>query len=286
MRVPAVFNKKYSLPIAAGLAGLVNGAFVGYLVGQRQVETLVEAIEKAELGIMPEDELFDENLQPKAELVSGELPEVISFDRPTRVVISEEEADRIFLEDQINEMGVDHPIVQEALRRSIGSPDHEDVRKAAEVAAAEYAPSDEADAVQSVFDSPHGPWDYTIEEAARGDRDPYVIHQDEFLADEAGCRQAALMYYAGDDVVVDDDNRPVSNYQELVGDLEGDGPWGHGSRNADMVYIRNPRIESEYEITRTYESFALAVQGFEADAELDEIHHSAEARRRQPRWQD
>lgn len=288
MRLPAVFSKKYALPIAAGASGVVNGLFVGYILGRRQIVDLIEAIEKVEPGIMPDENQleipFEADEEEQGEFISFERP---TIDRPTRVVISEEEADRLALEDRINDMGLEDPVVQEALRRTIGSPNHEEVREAAEEAIVEYAPEDEATSVQSIFDTPHGTWSYEEEEKKRGNRDPYVIHQDEYMADDSGCRQAALMYYAGDNVVVDDDNKPVSNYQELVGDLEGDdAPWGHGSRNEDMVYVRNPRIECEYEIVRTYEAFALAVQGFEADAELDEIQHSADRRRRRPAWQD
>lgn len=138
-------------------------------------------------------------------------------------------------------------------------------------------PETEPDVIDNIFVNPVGEWNYDEEIAKRGLRDPYVLHADEYHAEEGGFRQAQLTYYAGDDVMTDEDDQPVFNFEDITGPLM----WGHGSNTQDLFYVRNPRLEAEYEITRSYEAYAHAILGIEAEAaaSAEDIRHS----RRLPR---
>lgn len=135
-----------------------------------------------------------------------------------------------------------------------------------------YADPDTEPEIDNIFKNPVGEWDYDVEIAKRGPRDPYVIHADEYHAEESGFRQSQLTYYAGDDVMTDDDDQPVFNFEDIIGPLM----WGHGSNTQDLFYVRNPRLEAEYEITRSYESYAHAILGIEAEvaASTEDLRHS------------
>lgn len=126
--------------------------------------------------------------------------------------------------------------------------------------------------IDNIFATPFGEWNYDEEVPKRGNRDPYVIHADEYHSEESKFRQAQLTYYAGDDVMTDEDDQPVFNFEEIIGPLM----WGHGSNNGDLFYARNPRLEAEYEISRSYESYAHAILGIEAEAQAsaEEVRHS------------
>lgn len=158
--------------------------------------------------------------------------------------------------------------------------DEEGARRKAEVdaeleartAMSVYAAPDTEPEIDNIFENPVGEWNYDEENAKRGPRDPYVLHADEYHGEESGFRQAQLTYYAGDDVMTDEDDQPVFNFEDITGPLM----WGHGSNTQDLFYVRNPRLEAEYEITRSYEAYAHAILGIEAEAAAatEDLRHS------------
>lgn len=152
-----------------------------------------------------------------------------------------------------------------------------DAELEARTAMSVYAAPDTESEIDNVFENPVGEWDYDAEIAQRGPRDPFVIHADEYHGEESGFRQSQLTYYAGDDVMTDEDDQPVFNFEDITGPLM----WGHGSNDQDLFYVRNPRLEAEYEITRSYDAYAHAILGIEAEAaaSAEDVRHS----RRLPR---
>lgn len=122
-----------------------------------------------------------------------------------------------------------------------------------------------------VFVSPDGDWDYEAELANRTDpKEPYIIHQDEFIADEMDFHQDTLTYYAGDDIMADSDDTPIYNYAGLMGELR----FGHGSKDPNVVYIRNEGIHMEWEILRDEGLYSEEVLGLEMENDAEsEIQH-------------
>jgi hypothetical protein len=110
-------------------------------------------------------------------------------------------------------------------------------------------------------------WDYPFELSKRTTERPYVIHQDEYSLNETGFNQAAITYYAQDGVVADEDDSRLDNVNEAVG-LENLTRFGHGTDDANVVFVRNPRLQLEFEICRLDKSYEQEVEGLEhSDAE-------------------
>lgn len=96
---------------------------------------------------------------------------------------------------------------------------------------------------------------------------PYVIHYDEYRANELDYPQASVMYYEGDDVVCDELDVPMYSKDQLMGPLL----FGHGSLDPNIVFIRNDKIEMEWEVLRNEGHYGIEVEGLEEER----IEHSS-----------
>jgi hypothetical protein len=129
---------------------------------------------------------------------------------------------------------------------------------------------------RNIFDDTNDEWDYEKELLGRGDIDPYIIHADEFEADENDWNShTTLTWYEGDQILADSSDLPVYNHHTVVGNANL--RFGHGSGQADVVYIRNPRLEAEYEVIRepgSYEVLVLGGDGVEEQYATRDLKHS------------
>jgi hypothetical protein len=89
--------------------------------------------------------------------------------------------------------------------------------------------------------------------------------------------QTSLTYFAGDDVLVDERDQVMRDIDATVG-LENLQKFGHGSNDPLVVYVRNPRLEVDYEISKSDGTFATEVHGFQDD-ELRHMQHRPRRRR-------
>jgi len=101
-------------------------------------------------------------------------------------------------------------------------------------------------------------WDYDLETSTRSSDEPYVIHRDEFFSDEMGFSQLTFTYYAGDDILIDEEDTPVHNYKKVVGPMR----FGHGSLDQNVFYSRNEELSSEYEILYSEGFYSIEVLGY------------------------
>lgn len=125
--------------------------------------------------------------------------------------------------------------------------------------------------VRNVFAENEVPaFDYDSEVAQRSEFEPYIITEEEYLQNEMDYEQASLTYYDGDGVLSDDEDIPVPDSDALIGD-DHLVRFGHGSKSENVVFVRNDRLEMEFEIERSFGSYAQEVAGF---GEEDEIKHS------------
>lgn len=128
--------------------------------------------------------------------------------------------------------------------------------------------------VVNVFSTPDGDWDHDIELSQRNGVDPYIIHADEYIEDEMGFTQETVTFYEGDEIMVDSHETPMYGWARIMGELR----FGHGSKDPNVVYIRNEGIEMEWEVLRHTGSYSIEVRGLEADEEVEEeIRHSRHA---------
>ncbi|MET0786305.1 MAG: hypothetical protein ABWY25_06325 [Paenisporosarcina sp.] len=96
----------------------------------------------------------------------------------------------------------------------------------------------------NVFTEEDDDWNYDWEVKHRDELHPYVIHRDEYFSNEEDYSQSSLMYYNGDNILCDEHDVPVYNPDKVVGKLL----FGHGSRDPNIVYIRNDQLQAEYEV--------------------------------------
>lgn len=72
-----------------------------------------------------------------------------------------------------------------------------------------------------------------------------------------GYERISLTYYA-DGVLADEDNEPVDDIEEIV----GDGLEHFGEYEEDSVFVRNDAKKCDYEILRDLRTFAEVVAKF------------------------
>jgi hypothetical protein len=115
-------------------------------------------------------------------------------------------------------------------------------------------------------------WNYETELMNRNPDLPYVIHQNEYNHSNQEYSKVEFTYYAIDDMIIDtEDERPVTNGDAVVG-MEN-LKFGHGSDDANVVYVRNDLHETDMRISRINESFeeeVLRSQGLEDDENDDD----------------
>jgi hypothetical protein len=120
-------------------------------------------------------------------------------------------------------------------------------------------------------------WNQDEEEQDRGPDSPYVLHREEYHAGTSGYSQTDLRYFAADNVLCDENEVPIYNPEKVVGRLE----FGRGSGDADVTYIRNEQLKSEFMVTRDAGSYQIEVLGLaiEEEAEEGDLKHSNTVRR-------
>lgn len=133
---------------------------------------------------------------------------------------------------------------------------------------------------QSIFVSDTGDeWNYELELQTRTTTAPYVIHRDEFYAEELGYEQTTMTYYAGDDIMADQEDAPVYNYSLVVGPLL----FGHGSGDPNVFHVRNDKRKEEYEIIVDDGHFSVEVMGLEmeSNAQAKNLRHDKQRKFKQ-----
>lgn len=130
------------------------------------------------------------------------------------------------------------------------------------------APQEEVIEVQhsirkNIFDSqPREKKDYDeeTEQAKRDVGEPYIITLAEYTNNEPRHSQVCLTYYEQDDVVANEIDIPMDDYERTLG--EDNLKFGCGSHDPEIVYIRNDNLSEDFEIVLSRGSFAQEVAGF------------------------
>jgi hypothetical protein len=169
------------------------------------------------------------------------------------------------------------PWTNEQMREYVESQGHkyviaeEDYLTDQEIALREQEGGEES--LINVFTETDEEWDYELEAFNRDPTKPYVIHRDEFFGDEMGWdSQSTLTYYAGDQVLTDERDGPLMNPDRIVGDLK----FGHGSGDPNVCYVRNERLQAEYEVLQDPGSYEDEILGLhvETQMEKEDFRHS------------
>jgi hypothetical protein len=92
------------------------------------------------------------------------------------------------------------------------------------------------------------------------DKRPRVVTIDEFAENPKDYDQRTITYYEGDDVLVDEHDIPIDDIDGVIG-LASLDHFGYGSRDPDIVYVRNPWISMDLEVTREKGTYEESVAG-------------------------
>ena len=108
---------------------------------------------------------------------------------------------------------------------------------------------------------------------------PYVITEDEFNDGEVGYAQCQITYYDGDGFLADDKDIPVEDVDALVGDALQRFGEGSGDAGPHVVFVRNSRIQLDFEVTRSMGKYSVEVAGL-PDTDLQHSAYPARRRRK------
>lgn len=279
-RVRDILNHPATIPAAVGVVSFGAGVAVGYFVATRQqAEVIVEADDDIQLKL-DFSEAFDE-LKAKRE---ENLEDRKSIHPP----IPAERVDKLVNEDTNEDLEayIDyHKNVEYEEERGIGPDDprpnpaditvYEDpgiMGRIDRIIAKGETPTAD-DYIRPVgFAHDDEDWDYVEELKGRKASAPYILHKDEFYADEMGYSQITLCYYAGDDIMCDEDDSPIYDYKTVTGPLR----FGHGSDDPNVFHVRNEKHKSEYEILFHEGLYSIEVLGLEIEenSRVNDLKHS------------
>lgn len=116
-----------------------------------------------------------------------------------------------------------------------------------------------------------------IDKEHRDPEKPYVITEDEYVTGEFEYQQVNLTYYLGDETLAAEDDSVIDNVDYTVGS-ENLKRFGEGSGDPHVVFVRNVKLQLDYEIAQSFGKYAVEVAGL--DDETLQHSYSRTPRRR------
>ena len=107
--------------------------------------------------------------------------------------------------------------------------------------------------------------------------EPYVISLEEFSEEKDNFDKTTLYYYELDDTLTEQNDEIITDIYSTIGD-NALSSFGEDSQDPEIVYVRNEKISTDYEVVRHDASYATVVLGYKDDdkkrvnkrSELDE----------------
>lgn len=129
---------------------------------------------------------------------------------------------------------------------------------------------EEEDKRQNAFNHPYDvnddTWNWERELNERSNKPIYVITTEEFKQSEMGFRQSTLIFYEGDRMMTDELGEPIYNWTSHVGT---ELPFGHGTGDENILFVRNESLRWEYEVQRDPGRFDVEVQAHDIQVAYD-----------------
>lgn len=139
----------------------------------------------------------------------------------------------------------------------------------------------ERERAENVFDKAavEDEWDYEEEVRMRRPDYPYVIHLDE-VGEVSEMDSLTWTYYEGDEVLCNASDEVVTDVERSVG-LANLDKFGHGSKDANVVYVRNVLLGIEIEIIKSpgrYDEEVLGLKHADENASRRKRHFDDDPR--------
>jgi len=93
---------------------------------------------------------------------------------------------------------------------------------------------------------------------------PHVLTQEEFIENDSNWNQSTLTWYVIDKVLADERDQVIEDVEGTVGS-ENLALFGQGSSDDNIVHIRNPHLQLEFEVLRHEGSYSREVLGLDED---------------------
>lgn len=238
--------------LAGFTCGAVVGGVVGYFVAENRLRTKYNKIADDEIQEMKEHYRAAEMrlLEVQEEIVSQPKPDL---DKIMDDLGYKSTEDGYTMDDRLKQIERDEVEVQ---------------------------PEPTEEEIENAFEELPG-WNYDQQVAGRTNDKPFIMHAEEFRQSECS-HQITITYFEGDDVLVDETDEVISKKDEVVG-MEHLSKFGFGSGDPNVVYVRNPTLDIEYEILRHKGHYSIEILGLNPDDV--NLEHSAMPRRR-PKFDD
>jgi hypothetical protein len=97
--------------------------------------------------------------------------------------------------------------------------------------------------------------------ANRDRNKPYIISEDEFNEGAEGHQSLTITWYEGDFTLTDDQEKPLRDTRSYVGDISK-GTFGGVSCQPYIMYVRNERLEIDFEIKYDERAYVDAVLNY------------------------
>lgn len=270
-RLSKILNNPIRVPISIGVVAFGAGVGLGYFLGRRV---------KNEVHVLPNQldfNLNDDDLSDIRDYVEQKKTATkfeTSDTNKTLVIENHDSIDEIFREpdEKVSDIPVYETRDGKLVKISEGQTFVAEKIKEAMTTTEEVV---EKVVKKSIFANDNE-WNYAKEIKKRKVTEPYIIHKDEFYSEEKGYTQSTFTYYAGDNILCDEDDSPVYNHDDVTGPLQ----FGHGSGDPNVVHIRNDKRKAEYEILYDPGLYSVDVLGLdiENNERARDIKHSKNER--------
>lgn len=226
--------------VVFALGGAAVGVAVGFL-GARQL--LVSKLEE-EYQLRLEDEIAK---------TTAHLNEKFKAERMELVVGELDRRDATVRE--LNEPGadVDSDVDTETLERVVKG-----LRYGPDVVVGPATPAGSIPKKRNVFEEPDRRKKY--EQRPTPDDGPQVVSKERYLENDGDYTQVTLTYFAGDRILIDDADQPIEEVDRVVGKHNMER-FGHKSGDPRVVYVRNDKLQADYEIMLHDGTYAETVAG-------------------------
>lgn len=124
----------------------------------------------------------------------------------------------------------------------------------------EYSGEEETEEEETVMVEPES-------DEERNPDEPYVISVDEYMNDHEEYDKNTVTYFEADDVLVDEREQVIPDVEQTVG-TDSLTKFGHMSNDNKVVYVRNERLEADFEILLDTRSYSETVLGIREEKEI------------------
>jgi hypothetical protein len=90
---------------------------------------------------------------------------------------------------------------------------------------------------------------------------PYIITHDEFFGHRKHYQKLTIMYYRASDDLCDDQEVPIPDVRGTIG-LGTTDKFGQNQDEPNILYVRNDRMETDFEVCLDYGSYTERVLGY------------------------